>query len=655
MRVYISSCATFRSPSNLRSFRAFSLMSSSADACSSSTNAFVATPAYLPCLAVLLFLFYTPASVIFGTQTAVPVIVMLVLLYAPAVMSFAFFWAAVFKRHQQAYIKTLFFIMFLPGVFVLLIHAAVFLFRHSKNPTPADIRQGLQHLPRFLWPPSALSIAFKTIADRDIPVDHWEASGASATALGIQAVVYLVFAICFDYMEYRLGEHLSHARTKNLPVPSLHLEDEDVKAERQTVLQEIPAQETIHAKHLRKAYTRHAHAVRDVTFSLNYGIFGLLGINGAGKTTVMSMLAGILPIDPPGEVHTLGYNIRSHRLRAQAQLGFCHQTDALLPMLSVKEHLLLFGRLRGIPPVALDAAVEHTMRGLGLKSVAELTPGTLSGGGRRRLSVAVAIIGEPRVVYLDEPSTGMDPVAKRKMWKMIQRMSERNTVVVLTTHSMEEAEALCNRITIMVDGQFCCLGSRQHLMDKYGQGFVLSVHLTEPSEDEILSYTRMLFRATIRPESYLTPLQITDALSLPDMLKPAEEKTEAWENAESKPLNPEEQILASVFVSWYIKDDRCHTINNLLQTLFPVCELARSNGFNYHFKIQQEPGDGFAEIFRTLEQHKEIIGRYSLAQTSLEDIFNYFANQAAPLPRPHPRSPNLFDRFMNTYHRFAVR
>merc|ERR1719161_3023743 len=111
--------------------------------------------------------------------------------------------------------------------------------------------------------------------------------------------------------------------------------------------------------------------------------------------------------------------------------------------------------------------------------------GTLSGGNKRKLSVAIAIIGNPPILFLDEPSSGMDPVARRFMWDVIADISTRSheSTVILTTHAMEECEALCNTVGIMVGGQFKCLGSIQHLKNRFGQGFTVEVRLTAPDGD----------------------------------------------------------------------------------------------------------------------------------------------------------------------------
>jgi ATP-binding cassette subfamily A (ABC1) protein 3 len=171
-----------------------------------------------------------------------------------------------------------------------------------------------------------------------------------------------------------------------------------------------------------------------------------------------------------------GYSVLSEFNLAATHLGVVTQNNSLWDRLSVESHLKLFARLRGVPEDKVARVVEATIDQL------ELTPHRfklamrLSGGMKRKLCVAIALIGDPEVVLLDEPSAGLDPVSRRNLWTVILRtMSHRS--VILTTHSMDEAEALCQRIGIMVQGQLRVLGSKQHLKSRFGSGFELVVKM----------------------------------------------------------------------------------------------------------------------------------------------------------------------------------
>ena len=151
-------------------------------------------------------------------------------------------------------------------------------------------------------------------------------------------------------------------------------------------------------------------------------------------------------------------------------MGYCPQFDGLQPNMTGREHLQFYARVRGVPPAEVSGVVESLLAKMDLTRYADKQAGTYSGGNKRKLSVAIALIGEPAVVLLDEPSTGMDPEARRFMWDVISASTKGRTVV-LTSHSMEECEALCNRIGIMVGGRFSCLGPLQHLKNRFSEGY----------------------------------------------------------------------------------------------------------------------------------------------------------------------------------------
>ncbi|KAK9761350.1 hypothetical protein K7432_013818 [Basidiobolus ranarum] len=215
----------------------------------------------------------------------------------------------------------------------------------------------------------------------------------------------------------------------------------------------------VRLRHLRKEYPKNADkkikvAVQDLSLGIKQGeCFGLLGSNGAGKTTTLKIIRGIFILQA-----------------VNVPLMF----DALIDQLSVRQHLELYCNIKGIPSSKIQDIVRWLLDHLNLIDHATKLPKQLSGGNRRKLSLGIAIIGAPSVLLLDEPSTGMDPLAKRFMWDVINGLTSDKSVI-LTTHSMEEADALCSRIGIMVAGQVCGLGSPQHLKNKYGNGNELEI------------------------------------------------------------------------------------------------------------------------------------------------------------------------------------
>jgi ATP-binding cassette subfamily A (ABC1) protein 3 len=243
-------------------------------------------------------------------------------------------------------------------------------------------------------------------------------------------------------------------------------------------------------------------ATEDVAFTVKSGeIFGLLGANGAGKTTTLSMLTRHL-VPTSGNAFVTGYSILTDFPKASTHLGVVTQNNSLWDRLSVEAHLKLFARLRGVPEDQVVAVVDATIDQLELTPHRHKLAMKLSGGMKRKLCVAIALIGDPEVVLLDEPSAGLDPVSRRNLWSVILRtMSQR--AVILTTHSMEEAEALCQRIAIMVKGQIRALGTKQHLKYKFGSGYELSVKLRVKNKffqeqlEKLTSFVHGLFASSV--------------------------------------------------------------------------------------------------------------------------------------------------------------
>mmetsp|Transcript_6465 Transcript_6465/g.11244 ORF Transcript_6465/g.11244 Transcript_6465/m.11244 type:complete len:1019 (+) Transcript_6465:115-3171(+) len=222
-------------------------------------------------------------------------------------------------------------------------------------------------------------------------------------------------------------------------------------------------------------------AVRGISLGIRKGeCFGLLGPNGAGKTTTLACLTGELRPPTSGQVFIDGDEVTGEGMfRAYKKLGFCPQVDPLFPYLSGRNHLIFYGRLKGVPKNAAAAEADRLLRRLGFNARdSEKTAETYSGGMKRKLSLAIALIGASDMLMLDEPSAAVDVGAKRHLWKVIKGRGAHQTVV-LTTHSMEEAEACCDRLTIQVLGQLRCLGSPLHLKNTYGSGYQLELIVGE--------------------------------------------------------------------------------------------------------------------------------------------------------------------------------
>ncbi|KAG4071964.1 hypothetical protein HA402_006125 [Bradysia odoriphaga] len=202
--------------------------------------------------------------------------------------------------------------------------------------------------------------------------------------------------------------------------------------------------------------------------------FGLLGVNGAGKTSAFKMLTGDETITK-GEAWIRGLSLKKEMNKIRKVIGYCPQFDALLLDMTGRETLEMFCLLRGIPMNRIKSISVQLAADLNFLVHMDKKVKEYSGGNKRKLSTAVALIGNPRIVYFDEPTAGMDPGAKRQLMDMVSKVRSTGKSIILTSHLMDECEALCTRLAIMVNGEFKCLGSVQHLKNKFSQGFNLTI------------------------------------------------------------------------------------------------------------------------------------------------------------------------------------
>jgi lipooligosaccharide transport system ATP-binding protein len=204
--------------------------------------------------------------------------------------------------------------------------------------------------------------------------------------------------------------------------------------------------------------------VRGVDLELRPGeCYGLLGPNGAGKTTTLRLALGLTEPDS-GEITLLGEPVPKRAREARLRLGVVPQTDNLDPDFTVSENLLVYGRYFGLPEAQVRARIPHLLEFAGLTSRGQSRIQALSGGMKRRLSLARALVNDPDLIFLDEPSTGLDPQARHLIWERLRQLLGQGKTILLTTHFMDEAERLCNRLSVMDRGRLICTGSPQELI-----------------------------------------------------------------------------------------------------------------------------------------------------------------------------------------------
>uniref|UniRef100_A0A8V0X811 ATP binding cassette subfamily A member 13 n=1 Tax=Gallus gallus TaxID=9031 RepID=A0A8V0X811_CHICK len=271
-------------------------------------------------------------------------------------------------------------------------------------------------------------------------------------------------------------------------------EDIDVEMERQRLFGGRTDNDVLLLYNLRKCYggfSKKNTAVESISLGITKGeCFGLLGTNGAGKSTTFKMLTGDIVPSAGRAVIRTPTGSEMDILSASSEgilIGYCPQQDALDELLTGWEHLYYYCTLRGIPKQNICKVAEDLVNRLQLNAHADKLVRTYSAGTKRKLSAALALVGKPQILLLDEPSSGMDPCSKRYLWKTILKEVQDGCAAVLTSHSMEECEALCTRLAIMVNGSFKCLGSPQHIKNRFGDGYSVKVWLSKE-----VSYRRMI-------------------------------------------------------------------------------------------------------------------------------------------------------------------
>ncbi|KAL6133968.1 hypothetical protein ACLB2K_066201 [Fragaria x ananassa] len=523
----------------------------------------------------------------------------------------------------------------------------------------------------------------------------WNVTGGSICYLGIESLCYFLLALGLEIFpfnkltlatlkEWWKSIKIIHPGTSSYREPLLTSsaesitldldEDTDVKTERTRVLSGSIDNAIIYLCNLRKVYPggqQHATkvAVHSLTFSVQEGeCFGFLGTNGAGKTTTLSMLTGEeSPTD--GTACIFGKDICSNPKAARQHIGFCPQFDALLEYLTVQEHLELYATIKGVPDYKIDEVVMEKLMEFDLLKHASKPSFSLSGGNKRKLSVAIAMIGDPPIVILDEPSTGMDPIAKRFMWEVISRLSTRRgkTAVILTTHSMNEAQALCTRIGIMVGGQLRCIGSPQHLKNRFGNHLELEVKPIEVSSVDLDKLCRViqerLSYVPSHPRSLLDGLEVCIGaidsimaenasvaeislsremiimigrwLGNEERIKPLISPTPLSDGVLGEQLfeqlDRDGGIPLLIFSEWWLSSEKFSAIDSFVLASFPGAMFQGMNGMSVKYQILFQlpcgPDLSLADVFGHLERKRNRLGiaEYSISQSTLETIFNHFA------------------------------
>lgn len=647
----------------------------------------------LPASLAMLFFYIFGLEQFVGRDNFGPTLFML-LGYGPAVAASTYALTFFFTDYSIAQ-NVVLLVQFFSGLILMIISFIMGLIRATKH-TNRLLKNFFRLSPGFCLADGLASLALRRqgmkFQSGEQPLD-WDITGASICYLVLESIIYFVLVMGFDLLPSMCGcwtlvkswltQKLDSRRYSGSPkgmkepfiistieshASVLEDEDEDVRAERLRVLSGEATDSIIYLKNLRKVYPGSVNqpekvAVQSLSFAVHEGeCFGFLGTNGAGKSTTLSMLSGEgYPTE--GTAYIFGKDILSNPKASHQQVGYCPQFDALLELLTVREHLELYARIKRVPKARFNQVVEDKLTEFDLWPQENKPSSSLSGGNKRKLSVAIAMIGDPPLVFLDEPSTGMDPIAKRFMWDVISRISTRQgkTAVILTTHSMNEAQALCTRIGIMVEGRLCCLGSPQHLKTRFGNYLELEVKPMDVSVIELDNLCNlvqdMLFDFPSHSRSILSDLesciggsdagpshQLTEATLSQDIIIAAghmlghEEYVQAlitnspstdgvFSEQLSEQLSRDGEIPIKVFCEWWLTKERVARIDSFVFSSFPGATFQGRNGYNLSYQLPYQSGASLADIFGHLEHNRDKTGiaEYSIGQSTLETIFNHFA------------------------------
>jgi ABC-type multidrug transport system ATPase subunit len=607
-----------------------------------------------------------------------PATAVLFILFGTAVAPFTYCVSYFFQSHSSAQMMTIF-----VNLFCFMLLFASFVMKQVSSTCKPDsiLRYFYRLLPGYalgdgLFQLSVLkelpfletncgTMPFKERIEQKFTAFDMKAAGWPILYLAAESVVYFLLAIGIDIM-------LSYPAIRAKLLPDKNFEDapmevdEDVLAEERRVDRQFdelqksadPSDvDTILIGKLRKVYNagmsgqssgrdaRGKVAVKDLSFGVQSGeIFGFLGINGAGKSTTLKILSGDI-IPTLGGAFLGGYDILHEQRRVRRLLGYCPQFDALLDLLTVKEHLELFAAIKGVPAARLDSVVMKKMKEMELLQYSNKLAGSLSGGNKRKLSVAIAMIGPAvKCVFLDEASTGMDPVARRAMLGTIARIASgqdtdgEKPAIILTTHSMEECEALSNRVGIMVGGRLRCLGTLQHLKDRFGKGYTALIKLIPaPPTVRVERVLGLIAKFLVAgAEDQLLPKEhVYDAckeLGDPIRMRMIDPSGSGWALAAS--ILKEGRVEARAFAEWWASESLGAELNHWMLQTFPGCKLIERHGEFFRYSLPRGDADAnesrpLSQLFGLLESAKArlSIAEYSLSQTSLEQIFNSFAAQ----------------------------
>ena len=403
---------------------------------------------------------------------------------------------------------------------------------------------------------------------------------------------------------------------------------------------------SVRVKNLRKVFKRKGCcnkeddivAIKNLNFCVEQGeCFGLLGLNGAGKTTTFKCITQELS-PTNGSMYINGQDTSNNFNEFKSLIGYCPQYEAIFEYMTVYENLEFYAKIKGVKHELLDKLVNAMIIEMSLEEYTKKVAGKLSGGNKRKLSVAVSLLCTPYIILLDEPSTGMDPEARRFMWSIIHKTSKKGkkSSVIMTTHSMDEAETLCKRMGIMVNGEFVCLGKANQIKDRYGYGYEIDMRIKPMSINQQNEFIQILNAGNYGDVMYnkKTKVNKENINNILIKLNKSNFCNELNENRLGKKIIRDIELNGSIalltLINWIFFVQNAFKFIKYAQNYFEEIILSEHIENNFLFKMKKgENVKSIGFFFGLFEQHKEecYVTEYSIQPTSLEQIFNKFAKE----------------------------
>ena len=620
-------------------------------------------------------------AIVFLMDYDAPYLVEFYLLNGPTLIFFIYFMSFFFTNETTAQN-----IMLLINIMVGVLGPPVVIFLRMQEST-ADVGKGIQYFqslfPSFTFAFSYFlsfirqiiyQIEFDAVYNEDDLLKKFNLLLGPLVYLSCEFVVFLFILVLLEITSY-----LNICQTNNLLVEDSNIKDEGVLKEQQKVSRiNIPSnninnqsndikldsgddlknnlidnkndeeegdqkQYMITIKNLRKLYNNGTSklfscccksngkvAVKNLSFCLEKGeCFGLLGLNGAGKTTTFKCITQEL-YQNNGEIIFDGVNLKNNFKFIINKFGYCPQYDAIFEYLTVYENLEFYSKLKGVKEECMESLITALIKEMRLEEFTNKISGRLSGGNKRKLSVAIAMLCNPPVILLDEPSTGMDPEARRFMWSVIHKMSKKGkqSSVIMTTHSMDEAETLCKRMAIMVNGEFVCLGKANEIKDKYGYGYELNLRIKPMTEEQ---ENKMYYnKFNLDNKVIVNRDNLSEILGLINRQSYEGEIKEGRLGAKLlRDMEKNNGISISNLINWIFYCENAIKFVKFGYDNFAniIIKENMDNNFLFKMKKKQKGGKSIGYLFGLYETHKDacFITEYSIQQTSLEQIFNQFS------------------------------